>query len=105
VGPEAADGLSGGTSAGGEHAPEYEESELPEHDRIDVERLRKLQQVGEPVVVVDSRTDRTYDSSELDAAGAVRIVPGAGGTAPGSIIDQAMQLRVPRDAWIVVFCA
>jgi NhaP-type Na+/H+ or K+/H+ antiporter len=100
----AATGLSG-TSASREHEPEYEGSELPEQDRIDVERLRKLQQAGERVVVVDSRTDRTYDNSDLEATGAVRIVPGAGGTAPGSIIDQAMQLHVPRDAWIVVFCA
>jgi NhaP-type Na+/H+ or K+/H+ antiporter len=105
VGAEATDRLSDGTSPHGEQAPEYEGSELPEQDRIDVERLRNLQRAGERVVVVDSRTDRTYDNSELDARGAVRIVPGSGGTAPGSIIDQAMQLRVPRDAWIVVFCA
>ncbi|HET6313131.1 MAG TPA: cation:proton antiporter [Chloroflexia bacterium] len=105
VGEGAGHGLSGGTSASWEREPEHEGSELPEHDRIDVERLRKLQQAGERVGVVDSRTDRTYDSSDLDATGAVRVVPGSGGTAPGSIIDQAMQLHVPRDAWIVVFCA
>lgn len=102
VGEGAGHGLPGGTSAA---SREHEESELPEQDRIDVERLRKLQQAGERVVVVDSRTDRTYDSSDLDATGAVRVVPGSGGTGPGSIIDQAMQLHVPRDAWIVVFCA
>jgi hypothetical protein len=98
-------GLSQGTPESGEQEPEHGESELPERDRVSVEQLRKLQQAGEPLVVADSRTDRSYDNSELEARGAVRIVPGAGGTAPGSIVDQAMQLGIPRDAWIVVFCA
>ncbi|MDQ3930382.1 MAG: cation:proton antiporter [Chloroflexota bacterium] len=86
-------------------AQPHEASQAEEHDRISVEQLRMLQQEGYPVVVVDARTERTFDSSELQAAGAVRIIPGAGGTAPGSIIDQAMQLGIPRDAWVAVFCA
>lgn len=88
-----------------EQPQEYEGSHLPEQDRISTEQLRKLDQEGQRIVVVDARTERTYDNSELKARGAVRIVPGVGGTAPGSIIDQAMQLRIPRDAWVVVFCA
>ncbi len=104
-GDGARNGLADGTASNGEQAPEYEGSELEEQYRVSVEQLRKLQQDGERVVIVDARTERTYDSSDLEAAGAVRIVPGAGGTAPGSIIDQAMHLRIPRDAWIVVFCA
>ncbi|MEA2573647.1 MAG: sodium/hydrogen antiporter [Chloroflexia bacterium] len=86
-------------------ASEDGESQAAEQDRISVEQLRSLLQEGEQVVVIDTRTERTYDSSELHASGAQRIIPGAGGTAPGSIIDQAMKLGIPREAWVAVFCA
>ncbi|HEX8598140.1 MAG TPA: cation:proton antiporter [Chloroflexia bacterium] len=85
--------------------PTDEDSQAEEQDRISVAQLQMLQQEGHPVVVVDARTERTFDSSELQAQGAVRIIPGAGGTAPGSIIDQAIQSRIPREAWVAVFCA
>lgn len=84
---------------------EHQGLHLMDLDRISVEQVKELWEKEERVVVVDSRTDRTFDSSELQAQGAVRIIPASGGTAPGSIIDQAMQLRIPRDAWIIVFCA
>lgn len=95
-------------SADGNRAGAVEEHigpHLLEQDRISIGQVRGHWKEGEPVVVVDSRTERTFDGSELQARDSVRIIPGAGGTAPGSIIDQAMQLRIPRDAWIVVFCA
>ncbi|MDQ3705417.1 MAG: cation:proton antiporter [Chloroflexota bacterium] len=85
--------------------PPEEDSEAEEQDRISVAQLRMLQQESQPVVVVDARTERTFDGSELQAPGAVRILPGAGGTAPGSIVDQAMQSGIPRGAWVAVFCA
>ncbi len=94
-----ADGIVDGTQ------PPDEDSEADEQDRISVAQLRMLQQEGQPVVVVDARTERTFDGSELQAPGAVRIIPGAGGTAPGSIVDQALQSRIPREAWVAVFCA
>ncbi|MDQ5825919.1 MAG: cation:proton antiporter [Chloroflexota bacterium] len=85
--------------------PPGEDSQAEEQDRISVAQLRMLQQEGHPVVVIDARTERTFDGSELQASGAVRIIPGAGGTAPGSIVDQALQSRIPREAWVAVFCA
>jgi NhaP-type Na+/H+ or K+/H+ antiporter len=85
--------------------PPEEDSQADMQDRISVEQLRMLQQEGQPVVVIDARTERTFDGSELLAQGAVRIIPGSGGTAPGSIVDQAMQARVPREARVAVFCA
>jgi NhaP-type Na+/H+ or K+/H+ antiporter len=69
-------------------------------DRITIDEMQQLQGAGEKVIVVDARTERTYENSGLDAAGAVRIVPSMGG-----IAEQASKLRLPRDAWLAIFCA
>ena len=99
------DGSTSGRGIAGDQATGQGDEEVREQDRISVEQLRMLQQQGERLIVVDARTERTHYGSELQAVGAVRIIPGMGGTAPGSIIDQAMQLRIPKDAWVAVFCA
>jgi hypothetical protein len=62
--------------------------------------MRQLQEAGEQVIVVDARTERTYDDSDFAAVGAARIVPSG-----GDIVEQAAQQRLPRDAWLVIFCA
>ncbi|HEY0070952.1 MAG TPA: cation:proton antiporter [Chloroflexia bacterium] len=99
------DGPTSARAIAGDQAAGQGDEEVREQDRISIDQLRMLQQQGERVVVVDARTERTHYGSELQAVGAVRIIPGMGGTAPGSIIDQAMQLRIPKDAWVAVFCA
>ncbi len=71
-----------------------------DRERITVAEMRRLQERGEPVVVVDARTERTYENSDALAGGAVRITPDQIG-----IAQQAERLGVPRHAWVVVFCA
>jgi NhaP-type Na+/H+ or K+/H+ antiporter len=69
-----------------------------DEDRISVEELRRLRASGAPVLVLDARSEPSFASSEFQAQGAVRMPP-----------DQAVrgiaELNVPRDTWIVAFCA
>lgn len=86
----------------GQRAGEQPESIVPDHERITIEEMQELESAGEPVVVVDARTERTYENDDLQAPGAARIVPGAGGL---DIVAQAKELGLPRDAWLAIFCA
>jgi rhodanese-related sulfurtransferase len=66
--------------------------------RITLDEMQSLQRRGEPVVVVDARSIRTYDDSDLQARGAIRIDP-------NQPARDAARLKLPKDAWIVAFCA
>jgi NhaP-type Na+/H+ or K+/H+ antiporter len=73
--------------------------------RITLKQIKHLREAGVPVVIVDARTERSYDNSDEQAVGAVRLVPGPGGSLPDGISDQARQLGLPRDAVLAIFCA
>jgi hypothetical protein len=73
--------------------------------RITLKQIKHLREAGVPVVIVDARTERSYDNSDEQAVGAVRLVPGPGGSLPDGITDQARQLGLPRDAVLAIFCA
>jgi NhaP-type Na+/H+ or K+/H+ antiporter len=74
-----------------------ETGRLPE--RIDIAGLRRLQESGAPVLILDARTTRALEESDQTAQGSVRIVPDQP-TAP-----QAERLQLPRDAWLIAYCA
>jgi sodium/hydrogen antiporter len=69
-----------------------------ESHRISMEELRALRSAGALVLIVDVRADTSFNSSEFQAQGTLRILP-----------DQAVRriadLNVPRETWIVLFCA
>jgi NhaP-type Na+/H+ or K+/H+ antiporter len=67
-------------------------------DRISVEELRALQSAGAPVLIVDVRADTSFNSSASQAQGVVRI-------APDQVVRRLTELNVPRQSWIIVFCA
>ncbi|MEO8285526.1 MAG: cation:proton antiporter [Chloroflexota bacterium] len=71
-----------------------------DRERITLDEVRQLMASRQPVVIVDARTERTYDNSDMVADGAVRIVPEM-----GDIVDQAKESRLPRNAWVAIFCA
>jgi NhaP-type Na+/H+ or K+/H+ antiporter len=62
---------------------------------ITVDEYLELKQSGAPVVLVDSRTDRTYDN---EVAGAVRVHP-------DRAVADAIRHALPHAATLVVFCA
>ena len=76
--------------------PVQERIAVPE--RITIDEMRALQAKGEPIVIVDARSSRTYDSDPLTAAGAVRIDP-------EDPVRDAREKRLSQRATLVVYCA
>jgi NhaP-type Na+/H+ or K+/H+ antiporter len=66
--------------------------------RIGITELRKLQSGSDPVVILDVRKERTFEASDSTAAGAVRIDP-------EQAAKEAERLKLPKEAWLVAFCA
>ncbi|MCI0418113.1 MAG: cation:proton antiporter [Acidobacteria bacterium] len=71
---------------------------LADPQYIEIPELQALQRAGELVVVVDARTDRTFNDSEFLAQGAMRL-------SPDRAILEAEQRNLPRDFALAVFCA
>ncbi len=75
-------------AAGEHHVPE----------KIGVAEMLRLQEAGEPVVILDVRTERALADSNHTAQGAVRVDP-------ERPVQEAARLQLPREAWLVAFCA
>jgi sodium/hydrogen antiporter len=75
-------------------------SELQPSDSeyLDIAELQRLEQASVPLVVVDARTDRTFNDSELELPGAVRLHP------DHAALD-AERLKLPFDTTLAVLCA
>lgn len=73
------------------------EPPLPHGDRISLAELRRLQAAGEPVVLLDVRTERTYGASDQQPHGAVRLPP-------DHVAERAAELGLPRPSWLVAVC-
>jgi NhaP-type Na+/H+ or K+/H+ antiporter len=67
-------------------------------EKITLDELRRLQAAGEPVVVLDVRTSRSMGVSGQKAPGTVRLDP-------ERAAFEAERLQLPREAWLVAFCA
>jgi rhodanese-related sulfurtransferase len=60
--------------------------------------MRALQTKGEPVVIVDGRSQSNYDGDSIKAAGAVRLDP-------DDPVRDATQQRLSQRSTLVVYCA
>jgi sodium/hydrogen antiporter len=67
-------------------------------ERIDIPEMLELQRSGEPVVIVDSRSDRTYRLDDLQASGAIRLPP-------DEAVRTARERGLAQRATVVVYCA
>jgi NhaP-type Na+/H+ and K+/H+ antiporter len=67
-------------------------------DHISLEEFRRLELSGAPVLVLDVRSDPSFGSSSLQAQGALRIPP-------DQAVRRIAELNVPRQTWIIAFCA
>src|ERR1700752_641727 len=65
---------------------------------ITLEEFEQLQKSGDNVVLLDVRTERSREPSEFQAKGSVRIVP-------ESVVLQAREMKLPKDAWLIAYCA
>ena len=78
--------------------PIIESGESVGAQSVTLEELERLQKSGEKVIIVDVRTERSRDTSDQQAEGSVRIVP-------ENVAVQAKNLGLPKDAWLIAYCA
>ncbi len=64
---------------------------------ITIAEVQEIQRAGEPVFLVDVRLDKSYNQSDLQAAGALRLEP-------DHAVSHARELALPQNAWIVLYC-
>jgi sodium/hydrogen antiporter len=67
-------------------------------ERITLDELRRLREAGEPVILADVRTDRSYVADKLKAAGAIRLPP-------DDAVRRARELGLDHHATVVLYCA
>jgi hypothetical protein len=67
-------------------------------ERITIPELRELWAKGEPVIVVDARTERTYGPDEWRARDAVRMPP-------EDAVRTARDVGLAQHSTLVVYCA
>jgi NhaP-type Na+/H+ or K+/H+ antiporter len=72
-------------------------AELSSEASITIEGLRQLWMQGEPVVVLDARSERGFAESDRLAQGAIRIHP-------DMAVTEARKRGLPTDAWLIAFC-
>lgn len=65
---------------------------------ITIDEMRSLQAKGEPMVIVDARSNANFDDASIKAAGAVRINP-------DDPVRDATQQRLSQRSTLVVYCA
>jgi NhaP-type Na+/H+ or K+/H+ antiporter len=65
---------------------------------ITLEELDQLQKSGDQVILLDVRTERSRDTSDHEAEGSVRMPP-------ENVVAQARELRLPKKAWLIAYCA
>jgi NhaP-type Na+/H+ or K+/H+ antiporter len=70
----------------------------PLNERMEIAEVRDLLARGEPLVIVDSRADRSYRADDVQARGAVRIPP-------DDPVRAATEQRLSHHATLVVYCA
>lgn len=87
--------LSGGDCSYVEAPPTPEPSHA---EYISIAEVKALQEHPDQIVIVDARTERTYDESDQEIPGAVRI-------SPEQSVRTATQLGLPRNAVLAVLCA
>jgi sodium/hydrogen antiporter len=67
-------------------------------ERITLDELARLQASGEPVIVADVRTERSYEADNLRATGAIRLPP-------DDAVRRARELGLDHHATVVLYCA
>ncbi len=65
---------------------------------ITLEELERLRRLNEPLILLDVRTERSIETSESMAQGALRMPP-------DHVVEQARELRLPKEAWLIAYCA
>jgi NhaP-type Na+/H+ or K+/H+ antiporter len=67
-------------------------------ERVTIDELQELWTRGEPVVIVDARTERSWRADDIQARGAVRLPP-------DDAVRSAAALGLSHHATLVIYCA
>jgi hypothetical protein len=67
-------------------------------EKITLDEYRRLRDSGEPVILADVRTDRSYVADNLKAQGAIRLPP-------DDAVRQARELNLDHHGTVVLYCA
>ena len=78
--------------------PVIESGESVGAQSVTFEELERLQKSGDNVILLDVRTERSRETSDSQAEGSVRIVP-------ENVVIQARELGLPKEAWLIAYCA
>jgi sodium/hydrogen antiporter len=81
-----------------EEKPVKESSHSVGKQTITLDELDQLEKAGEQVILLDVRTDRSRDTSDSHAKGSVRMPP-------ENVVLQAREFNLPKDAWLIAYCA
>src|ERR1700752_763931 len=75
-------------------------NKLPEMGKqlITIDELKRLWDSHQPVIILDVRTERSIETSDQQAAGAVRFPP-------EHVVAQANELKLPKESWLIAYCA
>lgn len=65
---------------------------------ITLEELDGLQKSGDQVILLDVRTERSRETSDLQAEGSIRMPP-------ENVVLQARKLGLSKEAWLIAYCA
>jgi hypothetical protein len=65
---------------------------------ITFEEVEQLRGAGAPVRILDVRTERGYQEARLQGAGAIRV-------SPNNPVESAASLALPKNEWLVAYCA
>lgn len=65
---------------------------------ITLDEIARLRAAGEQVVILDARTEKSWNPSDVRAAGALRLHP-------DKVVESAARLALPRNAWLAAYCA
>jgi NhaP-type Na+/H+ or K+/H+ antiporter len=63
-----------------------------------IDELRQLWAAREPVTILDVRTERSIEDSDLQAKGAIRMLP-------DHVVERAKELGLRKEAWLIAYCA
>ena len=77
-------------------AADQDEAAIPE--RISIDEMQAMQSAGETPLILDVRTERTYEADPFIARGAVRIPP-------LDAVRLATAHRIPWKATLIAYCA
>jgi sodium/hydrogen antiporter len=78
--------------------PVVEPSQSVGRQSITFQELKQLQESGAEVIILDVRTERSREPSDLQAQGSVRMPP-------DNVVAQARDLQLPKEAWLIAYCA